>query len=244
MGIFTDDLANVTGLAQPEEVHVILVSDGILETLAIPPAAGRWINAPGPRSSRLKAVVMLSYDYWQRHFAASPSTIGRILHVDAVPYQIVGVMPRNFRVASQDFDLLVPARPGPHQTEARRLRLPAASPACALASPFPRPTPTSPASSPSGWTPGPTAPAPTPTSTRPGRSPPTFARFKDRSPRQHSRHPLGRHGHHRARHAHRLRQRGKSSPRPRRRPPAGALHPRRSRRQPLAASPASSSSKA
>ena len=39
LGVFAPDTANVTGIAQPEEVHTLLISDGILQTLAIPPAA-------------------------------------------------------------------------------------------------------------------------------------------------------------------------------------------------------------
>ena len=35
--------------------------------------------------------------------------IGRTIQVDAVTRQIVGVMPRGFRMVDQDFDLLLPA---------------------------------------------------------------------------------------------------------------------------------------
>ena len=115
MGIFTDDVANVTGLAQPEEVHTILISEGILETLAIPPAAGRWLSHQDQDPHGSKA-VMLSYEYWQRHFAASPAILGQTLHIDAVPYQIIGVMPPSFRFPSTDtagqaFDLILPLAP-------------------------------------------------------------------------------------------------------------------------------------
>ena len=41
LGVWIRQTANVTGLAQPEEVHTVLVSDGVLETLAVPPVAGR-----------------------------------------------------------------------------------------------------------------------------------------------------------------------------------------------------------
>ena len=44
MGIWSQRTANVTGLAQPEEVHTIVVSDGVLQTLGVPPAIGRWFS--------------------------------------------------------------------------------------------------------------------------------------------------------------------------------------------------------
>jgi predicted permease len=52
--------------------------------------------------------VMLSYAYWQRHFAGVASAIGRNLIVDSRPREVVGVMPRGFRIADAAFDLLVP----------------------------------------------------------------------------------------------------------------------------------------
>src|SRR6202035_5489016 len=41
LGIWATDKANVTGLARPEEVNVVLVTDGVLEALGIPPLTGR-----------------------------------------------------------------------------------------------------------------------------------------------------------------------------------------------------------
>jgi hypothetical protein len=44
LGIWTSRTANVTDLAQPEEVHTALVSDGMLDTLEVPPLVGRWLS--------------------------------------------------------------------------------------------------------------------------------------------------------------------------------------------------------
>jgi predicted permease len=107
MGIWTSGRANVTAVAQPEEVRTELISDGLLETLAVPPSLGRWFSAADqdPRGGK---AVMLSYGYWKRRFGGDPGVIGRTLHVDAQPREIVGVMPRGFRMVDQDFDLLIP----------------------------------------------------------------------------------------------------------------------------------------
>ena len=107
MGIWTTGRANVTGVAQPEEVRTALISGGILETLTVPSFLGRWFSHADqdPRGGK---AVMLSYGYWQRRFAGDPGVIGRILQVDAQPREIVGVMPRGFRMVDQDFDLLIP----------------------------------------------------------------------------------------------------------------------------------------
>jgi predicted permease len=107
IGVWISGTANVTGIAQPEEVHTTYISDGVLQTLNTPPAAGRWILTADqvPRSHE---VTMLSYVYWQRRFGGDPSVIGRNIQVDSQTREIVGVMPRGFEVMNQDFDLLIP----------------------------------------------------------------------------------------------------------------------------------------
>jgi predicted permease len=116
LGVWFPGTANVTGLAEPEQVRTVSVSDGILEALAVPPAVGRWLlpadqvpqgSEPLGFSGRSSA-VMLAYGYWQRRFGADPSVIGRTLIVDSLPRQIVGVMPRSFRVVKAEPDLILP----------------------------------------------------------------------------------------------------------------------------------------
>jgi predicted permease len=107
LGVWITGEANVTGMAEPEQVRTAAVSDGVLETLDVPPAVGRWFsqidqepNGPGR--------VMLSYAYWQRRFGGDRTVIGRNITVDSQPREIIGVMPKGFRFVDADFDLTVP----------------------------------------------------------------------------------------------------------------------------------------
>ncbi len=107
VGVWDTFRATVTGIAEPEELRAIEVSDGALQALAVPPVAGRWLGAAdtvpnGPRN------VMLSYGYWQRRFGGDPSVIGRSIQIDSNSWQIVGVMPEGFRFVTADFDLIEP----------------------------------------------------------------------------------------------------------------------------------------
>src|SRR3984885_5012586 len=107
LGVWIAGIANVTGLAQPHEVHTASITDGVLQTVGVPPLLGRWL-LPGEQDPHGPKAVMLSFGYWQRRFGGDPSVIGRSIAVDSQPRQIVGVMPQGFRLVNADFDLLVP----------------------------------------------------------------------------------------------------------------------------------------
>ena len=107
MGVWTMRYANVTGIAQPDQANAALVSDGVLETLGVPPLTGQWFSA-FDQDPRGRKTVMLSYGYWQRRFGGDRGVIGRAIQVDAQTREIIGIMPRGFRMVDQDFDLLIP----------------------------------------------------------------------------------------------------------------------------------------
>jgi predicted permease len=116
LGVWTQGTANVTGLVEPEQVRTVSVSDGVLQGLDVPPVAGRWLLAADqiPQASESfgflgrSSAVMLSYGFWQRHFGGDRSIIGRNLMVDSRPRQIVGVMPKGFRIVKAEPDLILP----------------------------------------------------------------------------------------------------------------------------------------
>ena len=107
LGVWDTDTANVTGLAEPEQVRIADVSDGVLQTLGVTPAVGRWLSAADQVPNGPKR-VMLSYGYGQRRFGGDRDVIGRNILVDAQPREIVGVMPRGFRFVDTDFDMIAP----------------------------------------------------------------------------------------------------------------------------------------
>jgi hypothetical protein len=107
MGVWVTTTANITGLAEPEQVRTIVVSNGVLEALGVPPAAGRWLSA-ADQIPRGPERVMLSYGYWERRFGGARSAVGSTITANSHPREIVGVMPRGFRVLNADFDLLAP----------------------------------------------------------------------------------------------------------------------------------------
>src|ERR1700730_5624180 len=107
LGAWDTGTASITGLAEPEQVRTVEVSDGVLQALDVPPAVGRWLSEADqvPRGPQR---VMLSYGYWQRRFGGDRSVVGRNITVDARPREIVGVTHQGFRLVDTDFDVMVP----------------------------------------------------------------------------------------------------------------------------------------
>jgi predicted permease len=96
IGIYQGDSVSVTGQGNPEQVHALDVTDGVLPVLGVTPMLGRWFNradaTPGTPDT-----VMLGYGYWQNRFGSNPSVVGRAITVDGKARQVIGVMPKEFR---------------------------------------------------------------------------------------------------------------------------------------------------
>jgi putative ABC transport system permease protein len=107
IGLWNSDSDSVTGLAEPEQVSALNVTDGILPLLGVQPILGRWFarkdDSPGSPKT-----IMLSYGYWQRKFAGDRSVIGRRIDVDGQPREVIGVLPSNFRFLNLKPALLLP----------------------------------------------------------------------------------------------------------------------------------------
>jgi predicted permease len=108
-GVWTLGAATVTKIGDPEQLVTVTVTQGVLPTLGVPAYLGRWFSneddAPGSPQT-----VILSYGYWQRKFGGDRDVLGRMLVIDFVPRQVIGVMPRNFRFANFAPDMLLPQR--------------------------------------------------------------------------------------------------------------------------------------
>jgi len=104
----TDRDVNVTGFAEPERVHALDVTHGVLSVLGVPAMSGRTFS-PSDDSPGAPPTVILTYGYWQRRFSADLSAVGKTIIVDGMARQIIGVLPRNFRfLDAQDLALILP----------------------------------------------------------------------------------------------------------------------------------------
>ena len=95
IAMYQGDSVSVTGSAEPERVDSLIVTDGMLPILAIPPMLGR-VFSKADDSPGAPDTVVLTYGYWRRKFGGDRSVIGKTLVVDGKQRQIIGVMPQRF----------------------------------------------------------------------------------------------------------------------------------------------------
>jgi len=111
VGIYQPDSVSITGVAEPEQVASLGVTDGILPLLGVAPVAGRLFTREDDSPSSGPDTVMLGYGYWKKRFGGDPSAIGRNIVVDGKTRQIVGVLPQNFHFMDQpELAILTPFR--------------------------------------------------------------------------------------------------------------------------------------
>jgi len=108
VGVYQGDTVSVTGLAEPEQVDDLLVTDGTLPLLGVTPMLGRIFTRQDDSPSSPDTVI-LGYGYWRKKFGGSNSVIGQFLTVDGKPREIIGVLPQSFHFLDwQDQALYLP----------------------------------------------------------------------------------------------------------------------------------------
>ncbi len=91
--------AGVSWHNQAEDQLTEIVSGNYFQVLGLRPALGRLFSSSDETAKNANPVVVLTWDYWRTHFAASPSVIGQSLLINGHPFTIVGVAPENFHTA-------------------------------------------------------------------------------------------------------------------------------------------------
>src|SRR5690606_12636816 len=107
----SDFVANVPFREQPTYRRGgALVSGNYFRVLNLKPAIGRLIVPEDEPQVGESAVVVLSYDYWQRRFGGNPNVIGELLTVNGQQLEIIGVAPEGFTgtTLGVEMDLFVP----------------------------------------------------------------------------------------------------------------------------------------
>jgi putative ABC transport system permease protein len=94
---------------EPEELRGCKLTGDVFTALGARPVLGRIFGREHEVEGNHR-VAVLSYGFWQRRFAGDPHIVGRKLLLDDGSYEVVGVMPADFKYppAGRAFDLWVP----------------------------------------------------------------------------------------------------------------------------------------
>jgi putative ABC transport system permease protein len=102
----------LSGIDNPEAIHVGRVTPSFFKVLEVQPKLGRGFLAEEGEAGR-EHVVMLSYALWRQRFASDPAILGKMVQLSGTPYVVVGVLPRDFDFSIPDYygpmDAWVPA---------------------------------------------------------------------------------------------------------------------------------------
>ena len=106
---------NVGESGRTERTYAELVSGNLFDAMKIRPVAGRFIRPDEADQPGAQPVAVISYDYWQTHFAGSADAIGKTIRINDSQLTVVGVAPENFQgtILALQFDLWVPATMAP-----------------------------------------------------------------------------------------------------------------------------------
>jgi putative ABC transport system permease protein len=85
----------LTGVGDPQQLQVRVVSDPFFEVLGTPPALGRTLRFDDHRFEAPR-VAVIGHGLWQRLFGGDPAVVGRAIVLDQEAHTVVGVMPRGF----------------------------------------------------------------------------------------------------------------------------------------------------
>jgi len=95
---------------QTERIHGDLVSGNYFDVLGVHAAIGRTFTAADDQKPGAEPVVVLSYGYWKRRFAADPNVLNQSVIINAHPMTIVGVAQAGFKsvAVGEAADVFVP----------------------------------------------------------------------------------------------------------------------------------------
>ena len=91
MALYSGANFDLTGTEKPEAISASPVTTGFFSVLGVEPIHGR-IFRPEENNPGQNQEVVLSYKFWQTHYGADPSAVGRTINLDGEPYTIIGVM--------------------------------------------------------------------------------------------------------------------------------------------------------
>lgn len=97
---------NLTGNGPPERVQGGRVTWNVSQVLGLQPVLGRMFTEEETRANA--KVALVGYGFWERRFARDPGVLSRTIQLNGETFQIIGVMPREFRYPAKESEVWTP----------------------------------------------------------------------------------------------------------------------------------------
>ncbi len=94
LGGYTSTTYELSGRGDPAQINAARLTASMFPVLGVSPLMGRAFTQQEDGSSQ--QVALLSYQSWNSRFHADPHILGQKILLDRKPYEIIGVMPREF----------------------------------------------------------------------------------------------------------------------------------------------------
>ena len=100
-------------------LHAVQGTDNFFQLFGVRPVLGRTF-LPGEDQTGKNQVAVLSYSVWQQYFGGRKNVIGEYIHLDGLPYTVIGIMPAGFRFRFDTRDVIyTPLQLSPDQIKSR-----------------------------------------------------------------------------------------------------------------------------
>jgi putative ABC transport system permease protein len=94
LGAYTTNSYELSGRGEPAQINGARLTGSVFPTLGVQPVLGRVFTQR--EDDQHQQVTVLSYSTWQSRFHGDPNILGSKILLDRKPYEVTGVMPRNF----------------------------------------------------------------------------------------------------------------------------------------------------
>jgi predicted permease len=94
LGGYTQSSYELSGVGPPTQIHAARLTASIFPTLGVSPMMGRPFTQQEDEGGQ--QVALVSFQTWQSRFHGDSRILGQKILLDRKPYEIIGVMPRNF----------------------------------------------------------------------------------------------------------------------------------------------------
>ncbi|HVQ32272.1 MAG TPA: ABC transporter permease [Vicinamibacteria bacterium] len=118
LAVWATDAANVADGSSPVRAQTALTSGQLLTLMGVSPSFGR-LYGDAATLPGAPPVALLGHGLWTRDFGADPRIVGRMVRIDGVPTEVVGVMPKGFAFPTSTTELWMPLTIDPADRSAR-----------------------------------------------------------------------------------------------------------------------------